>query len=180
MKLIAKIFAALVGLWAVLMIIGLFLPSRYHVERTTVIATQPAVIYPLVSDLRAWRHWGVWFSRDPDMLISYSPVTTEVGSWSQWKSKSQGDGKMTISQLRPSEYFQYAMEFTDVGMISTGAMALTPADGGTRVSMTMEGDLGRSPVKRWFGLFMNKLVGPDFESGLANLKHISEVPPAAR
>jgi len=40
--------------------------------------------------------------------------------------------------------------------------------------MSMEGDLGRSPLNRWFGLFMDKLVGPDFEAGLANLKRLSE------
>jgi len=38
----------------------------------------------------------------------------------------------------------------------------------------MEGDLGHSPVNRWFGLFMDKLVGPDFDAGLANLKRLSE------
>ena len=42
--------------------------------------------------------------------------------------------------------------------------------------MGMEGDLGRSPINRWFGLFMDRLVGPDFEAGLANLKRISEAP----
>jgi hypothetical protein len=55
-------------------------------------------------------------------------------------------------------------------------MELSPAPGGTAVAMTMAGDLGHSPVKRWFGLFMDKLVGPDFDAGLANLKRISEAP----
>jgi hypothetical protein len=175
MKLIIKIFSALFGLWVVLVVVGFFLPGHYRVERTTVIAASPAVIYPLVSDLKAWRKWGVWFARDPDMKISYSPATTEVGAWSEWTSKSQGDGKMTISSTHPSDFFQYQMEFKDVGMVSLGGMRLTSIDPTmTQVSMTMEGDLGRSPMYRWFGLFMNKLVGPDFEAGLANLKRISE------
>jgi uncharacterized protein YndB with AHSA1/START domain len=178
MRLIIKIFAGLFGLWVVLMVAGFFLPGHYRVERTTVIAASPAEVYPLVSDLRAWRRWGVWFSRDPDMKISYSPATTEVGAWSQWTSKSQGDGKMTISSVRPPELFEYRMEFSDVGMVSLGGMKLTPVGADmTRVSMTMEGDLGRSPMYRWFGLFMGKLVGPDFDAGLANLKRISEEKP---
>jgi hypothetical protein len=177
MKLIIRIFAVLVGLWIILLVIGFLLPGHYRVERTTVIAAKPSVVYPLVSDLKAWKGWGIWFARDPAMQISYSPATTEVGAWSEWKSKSQGDGKMTISATRPAEYFEYKMEFTDMAMVSTGGMRLTPADGGTRVSMTMEGDLGRSPVNRWFGVFMDKLVGPDFDAGLANLKRISEEAP---
>lgn len=178
MKLVAWIFGGLVGLWALLLLVGLVLPGHYRVERSTVVAARPAAVFPLVGDLKAWRQWGVWFGRDPAMQPNYSPATTEVGAWSQWKSKSQGDGKMTISSTHPSDFFQYQMEFKDVGMVSQGGMRLTPVDPTmTQVSMTMEGDLGRSPMYRWFGLFMNKLVGPDFEAGLANLKRISEEKP---
>jgi hypothetical protein len=177
-KLIVKIFAVLVGLWVVLVLIGFVLPGHFRVERSTVIAAKPDAIYPMVGDLKAWKKWGVWFGRDPAMVISYSPVTTEVGSWSQWKSKSQGDGKMTISSVHPADYFEYRMEFTDMGMVSKGTMTLIPdAAGATRVTMAMEGDLARNPIYRWFGVFMDKLTGPDFEAGLANLKKISEAQP---
>jgi hypothetical protein len=176
MKLIVKIFAGLVGLWLILMLVGLVLPGHYRVVRTTVIAAPPRAIYPHVADLKAWKDWGVWFARDPDMQISYSPATTEVGAWSQWKSKSQGDGKMTITLSRAPEDFEYRMDFLDMAMAAHGTMELSPAPGGTAIAMTMAGDLGHSPVKRWFGLFMDKLVGPDFDAGLANLKRISEAP----
>ena len=175
MKLVAWVFGGLVGLWVLLLLVGLVLPGHYRVERSVVIAARPAAVYPLVGYLRAWRQWGVWFGRDPAMQVSYSPATSEVGAWSQWRSKSQGDGKMTITAARPPEYFEYRMEFADMGMASRGTMALAAQSGGaTRVTMGMEGDLGRSPINRWFGLFMDRLVGPDFEAGLANLKKISE------
>jgi Polyketide cyclase / dehydrase and lipid transport len=178
MKLIIKVFAVIFGVWALLMIVGFFLPGHYRVERTTLVAASPAVIYPLVSDLRAWKGWGVWFARDPDMKIDYSPATTEVGAWSQWTSKSQGDGKMTISAVHPNDDFEYTMEFSDIGLVSRGTMALLPGPGGgTSVTMAMDGDLGRKPLYRWFGVFMNKLVGPDFEAGLANLKRVAEAQP---
>lgn len=176
-KLVIKIFGALVGLWVVLVLVGFILPGHYRVERTAMINARPAVVFPLVGDLKAWRQWGVWFSRDPAMQIEYSPATTEVGAWSQWKSKSQGDGKMTILSVHPTDDFEYRMEFSDIGMVSRGTMALAPGpDGATRVTMAMEGDLGHNPLYRWFGVFMNKLVGPDFEGGLANLKRLSEAP----
>jgi uncharacterized protein YndB with AHSA1/START domain len=177
MKLVVRIFAVLVGIWLILLVVGFVLPGHFRVVRTTVVAAKPEAVYPLVADLKAWRRWGVWFARDPAMQISYSPFTTEIGAWSAWKSKSQGDGKMTISAVRPPEYFEYKMEFPDMGMVATGTMQLAPDAGGTKVSMTMEGELGRSPVNRWFGLFMDKLVGPDFEQGLANLKRIGEETP---
>jgi polyketide cyclase/dehydrase/lipid transport protein len=177
MKVIVKLFAGLVGLWLILCLIGLFLPGHYRVVRTTTIAAPPAAIYPHVGDLRAWRDWGVWFARDPAMKIAYSPATTEVGAWSQWTSKSQGDGKMTITASSAPLDFEYRMDFTDMGLVAHGTMVLTPAaDGTTAVAMGMEGELGRSPINRWFGLFMGKLIAPDFDAGLANLKRISEAP----
>ena len=177
MKLLIRIFGGVVGLWLLLLVAGFFIPGHYRVERSVEIRAKPEAIFPLVGDLKAWRKWGVWFSRDPDMKIAYSPVTGEVGSWSRWASKSQGDGAMTVTVLRPGEDFEYRMEFSDMGMVSRGVVAFSPtARGTTRVAMAMEGDLGHSPLNRWMGLFMDRLVGPDFDEGLANLKRISEAP----
>jgi Polyketide cyclase / dehydrase and lipid transport len=174
-KLIIRIFGVLVGIWVLLMLVGFVLPGHYRVERSVVIAAKPAVIFPHVGDLRAWRDWGVWFKRDPAMQITYSPITNEVGAWSQWTSKSQGDGKMTVSAVHVPDDFEYRMDFTDMGMVSHGTLVLSPApDGATRATMAMEGDLGRNPLYRWFGLFMGKLIAPDFDAGLANLKTLSE------
>ncbi len=179
MKLLIRIFGGLVAVWLLLLLIGLVLPGHYRVERSVVVAAKPAKIYPLVGDLRSWAKWGVWFERDPAMKISYSPVTSEVGSWSSWTSKSQGDGKMTISLVRPPEAFEYRMDFSDMGMVARGTLVLAPVgDLSTRATMSMEGDLGRSPINRWFGLFMDKLIGPDFDSGLSNLKRLAEAPGA--
>jgi hypothetical protein len=175
MKFVVRIFSVLVGLWILLVLAGFLLPSHFRVERSTVVAAGRQAVFAHVGDLRAWKQWGVWFQRDPGMAIEYSPATTEVGAWSQWKSGSQGDGKMTITSSAPPDSFEYRMEFTDVGMTAVGRVLLSAAgEGSTRVTMVMEGDLGNSPVKRWFGLLMDHLVGPDFESGLANLKRVCE------
>ena len=177
MKIFMRIVGTLVGLAVVLALIGLLLPGRYRVERTAVIAAKPAAIFPLIGDLKAWPQWGVWFQRDPAMQVAYSPATSGVGAWSEWKSKSQGDGRMTITTVQAPALFEYRIEFPDMGMAATGTMVLVPgADGTTQVRMGMEGDLGRSPVNRWFGLFMDRMIGPDFDAGLSNLKKISEAP----
>lgn len=175
MKLVIKVFGVLFALWVVLVLVGFALPGHYRVERSVVVNAKASAIFPLVGDLKAWRQWGVWFARDPAMQIEYSPATTEVGAWSQWRSKSQGNGKMTITAVHPDDDFEYTMLFADIGMVSHGTLALAPeAGGGTRVTMAMDGALGHNPLYRWFGVFMGKLVGPDFEAGLANLKRLSE------
>jgi hypothetical protein len=180
MKLLARLLVGLVGLVALLAVIGLLLPGHYHVRRSTFISAPPAAIFPNIRDLKAWPKWGVWFERDPAMTIAYSPATAGVGAWSEWKSKSQGNGRMTVTAEEPPSRFDYRLEFPDEGMVSNGSLSLAPSgDGSTRVTAEIEGDLGRNPVNRWFGLFMDKMLGPDFEGGLANLKRISEAPARA-
>jgi len=174
MKLMVRIFAVLVGFWLLLILVSLFLPGHYQVQRTITVAAPPARVFAHIDDLRAWRDWGVWFRRDPAMQLSYSPVTTGVGAWSSWKSRSQGDGKMTTTVVRAPTDFEYRMDFTAMAMVAHGTMVVAAAPGGSTVTMGMDGDLGHSPVNRWFGLAMNKLIGPDFEGGLANLKQLVE------
>jgi hypothetical protein len=174
MRLLVRIFGGLVALWLVLLGIGLFLPGRYRVERSVEIAASRESVFGKVADLRAWRQWGIWYERDPGMTVSYSPATTEVGAWSEWKSRTQGDGRMTITKSHAPDAFAYRMDFSDIGMQASGGVLLAAEAGGTRVTMTMEGDLGRSPVSRWFGLFMDRLIGPDFDAGLAKLKRLCE------
>jgi hypothetical protein len=64
-----------------------------------------------------------------------------------------------------------------MGMSSRGAFTLAPAGNATRVSWTNEGDVGRNPLMRWFVPFMDSMMGPDFEGGLANLKALAEKQP---
>lgn len=68
----------------------------------------------------------------------------------------------------------YALEFPDVGMAMTGAMELSPAPHGVKLAWSTAGDLGMNPVNRWFGLFLDRMIGPDFERGLSNLKTLVE------
>ncbi len=56
-----------------------------------------------------------------------------------------------------------------------GADVTLAADGaGTRVTWSMAGNMGSNPLMRWFALFGDRMVGPDFEAGLANLKALAE------
>ena len=107
------------------------------------------------------------------MKLSYSDKTTGIGAWSAWESKNEGNGKMTITEQTATKV-TYRLEFPDFGMSSTGTMELTPDAGGVRVVWSDAGDLGMNPMNRWFGLFLDKFIGTDFDRGLSNLKKLVE------
>ena len=177
MKIVLYILGGLAALVMFLALFGLLLPRRYRVERSAVIKAKPEVVFAQVADLRAWKNWGVWFERDPQMQITYSENTAAVGGWSEWKSKSQGNGKATLIRLTPPDAVEYNLQFEGMGFASQGSFALIPWNGGVRVVWADTGDLGQNPISRWFGLFLDRMIGPDFAAGLARLRSLCEKTP---
>lgn len=173
MKILLKILGGLAVLVLLLVVVAFFLPRQYRIERSVVINAKPEAVHAQVAVLRAWKGWSAWHERDPNMKLDYSEQATGVGSWSSWISKQEGSGKMTITAITPTQ-ITYHLEFPDNGFESTGTMALAAEGTSTRLVWTDAGDLGMNPINRWFGLFLDKLIGTDFEKGLANLKKLLE------
>lgn len=173
MKLLLKIIAGFAALVLLLVLVAFVLPRNYKIERSLVVKAKPEVVLAQVADLKAWKNWGAWQERDPGMKLSYSAQSTGVGAWSKWESAKEGNGKMTITSQSATKMV-YNLEFPDMGTSSVGSVELVPEAGGTKVIWTDAGDLGMNPMNRWFGLFLEKLIGPDFEKGLSNIKKIVE------
>jgi uncharacterized protein YndB with AHSA1/START domain len=168
-----------IALFALLLIVGgggLLLSSKYTVTRTATINAAPEKIYALLADPRGWKQWSAWNQRDPAMAIEYSGPASGPGAIWAWKSKSQGDGRMTFTTAAAPKRLAYELYFPDFNTTSTGDFRLDANGGATQVTWSMDGDMGGNPVHRWMGLFMDKMVGPDFEAGLANLKALAEKP----
>ena len=153
---------------------GYALSPKFTAVRSTTINAPADKIYGLIADPREWKRWSVWNRRDPAMDITYSGPASGAGAVWEWKSKSEGDGRMTFTAAEPGKRVAFELFFPDFGTTSTGTLELAPAGGGTRVTWTMNGDMGSNPLYRWMALFMDKMVGPDFEAGLANLKALAE------
>ncbi|HXF44955.1 MAG TPA: SRPBCC family protein [Burkholderiaceae bacterium] len=174
MKWLLRIAVGLVGLLVVLAGIGLLLPSQFKVERSVQIAAPADRVYALIADPREWKRWTVWNRRDPAMKMEYGGAPAGAGAKWSWQSGSEGSGNMEFTEAKPGERIAYRLSFPEFGMQSSGLLTIVPTGDGVRVTWTNEGDMGASPVSRWFGLFMDRLVGPDFEGGLANLKRLAE------
>lgn len=177
MKLLLRILGGLAVFLLLLVAVAYFFPRTYRVERSQVIKARAEQVFPHIADLRAWKNWGAWQERDPAMKLTYSEISAGVGAWSAWESKTEGNGRMTITQVAPGVRIGYRLEFPDMGTSSNGSMELQPADGGVKVVWVDAGDLGVNPIFRWFGLFLDRMIGPDFERGLTRLKALAEAPP---
>jgi uncharacterized protein YndB with AHSA1/START domain len=155
---------------------GLLLPSKFHVERSMRVSAPAAKVYDHIADPRQWARWSVWNRRDPAMDIRYSGPPFGQGAKWTWKSRSEGSGAMELTRVEPNKRVEYALLFKDFDMKSAGAFSLSEAGGATQVTWTNGGDVGPNPLRRYVAWLMDRMVGPDFEQGLANLKALAEAP----
>ena len=162
---------------AILVVVGflipqLFLSKSFAMDRGTVIAAPQAKVHAVVSDLTTWKDWTAWNkTADPTVVYTYLGEPATVGHAMEWTGEKLGKGKLVLTSIAPDR-IGYDMEF-DGRDKSVGSLVLTPTgEGGqsTAVEWGFSGEMEGAPYQRYFGLMMDKMVGPDFEAGLSSLK----------
>ncbi len=174
MRFVKWLLGGVLALVAVLAVGGWLMGSDFSVTRSVLVKAPPEKIYPLVADPRNWKQWSVWNLRDPAMAITYSGPPSGTGAVWEWRSATEGDGRMSFTRAEAPGLLAYELYFPDFGTTSLGELRLVPEAGATRVSWSMRGNMGRNPFFSWFALFADGMVGKDFEAGLANLKAVAE------
>ena len=172
-----KFLKFLLILVAIILIVPIFLPGEVTVERTATVSGSPEAAYGMVADLQKWPTWMPWGKNDPNMTMEFNEVTTGEGAFYSWKSETEGNGKLTISSATPHSALGTSIEFEGMGT-SQGNWTFEADGEGTKVTWGMTMEAGY-PIGRWFGLFMDGMIGPDFEKGLANIDSILKLEPAA-
>jgi hypothetical protein len=152
-------------------------PDRYHVERSASIAAPPAVVFAELEDLRRWSAWSPWDKIDPNMKKEYSGPERGVGASYSWQgNKDVGKGQMTIVTAEPPTKVAYKLEFIEpFASVADTSFTVAPAGAdGSEVTWSIDGH--NDFMGKVFSVFMDmdKMLGADFEKGLAQLKPIAE------
>ncbi len=155
-----------------------FRPNTFHVERSTNINASSDSLVAMVTDFHRWTAWSPYEELDPAMKRSYSGAPNGKGAVYTWSGNSKaGEGRMEIMEVVPSSKVGIQLDFTkpfESHNMATFAFAPEGGGGATKVTWMMDGP---SPfISKVMGMFMNmdKLIGNDFEKGLANLKKVAE------
>jgi hypothetical protein len=151
-------------------------PSSLRVARTVTIAATPAEAFAHVNDFQKWRAWSPYDKRDPNMKRTYEGPEEGTGASYAWNGNSEvGEGRSTIVESRPGELIEIKLEFVrPFAGTNTAQFIFEPQGDQTAVTWALDCkcDFGAKAV----GLFINmdKMIGNDFEAGLANLKKVVE------
>jgi len=173
MKLL-KVLLWIVGI--VVVIAGgllLFTDSETTMSRTAVVEAPADIVFAQVNDLHNWNDWSPWKEMDPEMKVEYQNGGVGKDASYTWKGEEVGSGKLTILESTPNTYIKTALEFDGRGG-SFGGWNLEEKEGQTVVTWSMTSVAGMDPLGRAFNLFLDGMLGPDFEKGLAKLSKISK------
>jgi hypothetical protein len=169
----------LVIIVVVLLVVIAMQPGDFRITRSATFKAPALEVFPHVNDFHKWQAWSPWAKKDPNAKNTYEGPEAGPGAIFRWDGNNDvGQGAMTLTDSRPNELIRIRLEFLKPFQATNQAeFKFAPNGNGTLVTWSMTGT--RNFMMKGFCLFMDmdKLVGGDFEKGLANLKSVVE--PAA-
>jgi hypothetical protein len=151
-------------------------PGAFAVTRTATINAPPAAVFAQVDDFHSWQAWSPWAKVDPAAVTTFDGPATGVGASFSWKgNKKVGAGRMTISASDKHDLVRIDLVFIrPFKARNVAEFTFTQAGDQTIVSWTMSGRNGL--IGKAFALFVDcdKMIGRDFEKGLAAMKAVVE------
>lgn len=146
----------------------------WHATRSIEIDAAPEFAYHYISDFQTWPSWTAWNAEmDPAATWSYSGTPGEPGHTSTWTGPTMGDGTMSITAAEPNATLTYDLFFDNKPKANPGQFTLTAQGDHTTVTWDSAGQMGFFG-RLFFAKKVEKMIGADFEKGLANLKLLSE------
>jgi len=151
-------------------------PSDFRITRTATISAPAPAVFAQVNDFHNWQAWSPWEKIDPALKRLYEGAPAGTGAIYSWAGNNQiGEGRMTITESRPSDLIRIKLEFLKpFAATHTAEFSFKPEGDKTAVTWSMNGE--NSFIAKGIGLFMNmdKMIGSQFEKGLAQMESVVE------
>lgn len=173
---VLMVVAVIIVLFAIIVALQ---PSDFRVTRSAIMSASPPAVFAQVNDFHKWEAWNPWGKIDPAMKQTYEGAPTGPGAINTWiGNKEVGEGRMTITESRPADLIRIKLEFfKPFAATNTAEFTFKPEGNQTLVTWSMSGD--KNFMAKAIHLFMNmdKMIGGQFDKGLAAMKSIVESAP---
>jgi len=177
MSIYIYILIAIIALIVLFLVIVAMQPPTFTVERSAKMSAPPQRVFAQVNDFHNWDAWSPWAQLDPNCKNTFEGPPAGTGAKFAWDgNKKVGAGRMTITDSRPPELVQIKLEFLrPFAATNTTLFTFKPIGvNQTQTTWTMRGE--KNFMSKLFCMFanMDKMVGGDFERGLAKIKSLTE------
>lgn len=172
MRFIKMFLFVIIGLGIMLTIIGLVIPSSVKISRGIIVDADSIKVYQQLSDVKKWGEWMPWVTDDEGALVQTSAVTNMPGAFFKWKGLGKNNsGTITLLTLSPN-LITTKYELTEMNDSEGGFRIRTLPNNLSQceVQWFMEYKLKWYPWERFYGIFLDHIIGSSFDKGLQELK----------
>ena len=173
------ILIAIAVIVVVFLVVVALQPSEFRVARSTTISGPAPAVFAQVNDFHKWEAWNPWGKIDPAMKQTYEGAPAGIGAIYTWVGNNEvGEGRMTLTESRPNDLIRIKLEFMKpFAATNTAEFTFKPEGNQTAVTWSMSGK--NNFMAKAIHLFMNmdKMIGGQFEKGLAEMKSVVEAAP---
>jgi uncharacterized protein YndB with AHSA1/START domain len=172
-----KVLIGIAAVVAVLAVVVAMQPAEYALARSATMAAPPAKVFGMVNTIRRFNDWSPFAKMDPEAKITYEGPEAGEGAAQSWAGAKSGEGTMTLVTSRPNSLIEFRLDFRKpMASTATAEFSFKQEGQGTVVTWTMKGR--NTFVAKALHLVMNmeRMIGPEFEKGLADLKILVEAP----
>lgn len=175
LKILGGVAAALIVVVVGLVGYAASKPDTFRVSRSITVQAPPEKIAAQVNDFHAWKAWSPFEARDPELKRTFSGPPSGVGSVYAYEGNAKvGSGRMEILELTPQATLVDLQFLKPMESHNTATFHYEPQGEWTRVTWQMDGPMTLVSKIMDVVFNMDRMVGPDFETGLANLKRLAE------
>lgn len=173
------ILIGIVVIVVVLAVIVSMQPAEFRVARSATMSAPAPTVFAQVNDLHKWEAWNPWQKKDPAMKLTFAGPPAGPGASYSWAGNNEvGEGRLTITESRPSDVVRIKLEFMKpFAATNTAEFTFKQEGDKTAVTWSMEGTNNFFAKALHLVMNMDKMVGGEFEKGLVDMKAAAEAAP---
>ena len=175
-----RIILIALGLVVVVLVVVVALqPADFRVARSATMSAPATVVFSQVNVLHKWEAWNPWQKKDPAMKLTFAGAPAGPGASYSWAGNNEvGEGRLTITESRQSDMVRIKLEFMKpFAATNTAEFTFKPEGDRTAVTWSMEGRNNFFAKALHLVMNMDRMVGGEFEKGLADMKKVVEAAP---
>lgn len=170
MRLLKGFVLAICGLFTVITLLSLLMPSEVMTSRTITIASSPQNIMMQIQDLKNWKNWHpVFIQKD----IFISEPSTNVGSYAEWITSGKKN-HLEITGMDKNEIRFILKRPGENDMMNKLGLTNFKDSSAIQVEWSALTKLKWYPWEKFSGIFIDKMTGPGYQAALNELKSVSE------
>jgi hypothetical protein len=176
MKFLKWFLIAVAAIFLLFAVAGFFTPKHFEMQRSAKIDIDTNTLFEYLANFENMKDWSSWAEMDLNTRYDYYGNPGTEGHGYTWKGNNDvGSGTMYYNSMEPGKKLGWNLEFVEpFESTAQGEFVLNASGNQTELIWKFETEYGHFESVLMALMNMEKMLGADFEKGLANLQKLAK------